>query len=99
MKEGRGLEGVRDRLPNAVLISAHGKASHSRSFLELELYLSELKKETECQSLEPASTLKVCTSSDRAQQAKAPAAKAEDLCSIPRTYTVEGEKPLLKIIL
>lgn len=99
MKEGRGLEGVHDRLPHAVLVSAHSKASHSRSLLELELHLPESKKETKCQNLESASTFKVCTSSDRAQLAKAPAAKAEDLCSIPRTSTVEGENPLLNIIL
>lgn len=95
MKEGRGL-----RLPHAVLVSAHSKASHSRSLLELELQLPESKKETKCQNLESASTLEVCTTrSDRAQRAKAPAAKAEDLCSIPRTSTVEGENPLLNIIL
>ena len=101
MKEGGGLEGVQDRLPNAVfLLSAHSKASHSRSLLELELHLPESKKERKCQSLEPASTPKVCaTSSDRYLWAKAPAAKAEDLCSIPRTYMVEGENPLLKILL
>lgn len=100
MEEGRGLEDVHDRLPHAVLVSAHSKASHSRSLLELELHLPESKKETKYQNLEPASTLKVYTTScDRAQPAKAPTAKAEDLCSIPRTYTVEGENPLLKIIL
>lgn len=63
MKEGGGLEGVQDSLPHAVLLSAHSKASHSRSLLELELHQPE-SKERKCQSLEPASIPKVCVATE-----------------------------------